>query len=571
MPLTKYMADLETTTDKNDCRVWAYGIVEIGKENVIIDNNLNSLMDFILKRDCIVYFHNLKFDGEFIIIWLYQNGFKYNSDSKKLENNEFNILMSDKGQFYSMIIKTPKSKIKIIDSLKILNFKVEEIAHAFDLPVLKGSIDYDKYREIGYEITSEEKDYIRNDVLIVSLALKTLFDQGLKEMTQGSNALKDFKNIIGNKFDKYFPKLSVELHDEIKASYKGGFTWLNPKYKEKTIKNGIVLDKNSMYPWVMKTKLLPFGEPEYYEGEYIEDKGFPLYIQIIRCNFTLKNNHIPTIQIKNFGPWSPTEYLTDSEGEDVTLCLCKPDLELFLRQYNVYNLEYKGGWKFRGKKGIFDEYIDKWYKVKEEATKTGNKALRTLAKLMLNALYGKFGTSPHVRGKKPVLVDGKIVYEMEVEKTKDSVYVPMASFITAYAREECINSAQACYDRFIYADTDSLHLIGVSVPNLYIHNTELGAWKCEGIFKQAKYIRAKTYIEDMYNLTQEEINENIKIGKIPNVKSKLDIKCAGLPPSLHSQVSFENFEPGAEYYGKLRPEHVPGGIVLSPTTFKILS
>ena len=47
------------------------------------------------------------------------------------------------------------------------------------------------------------------------------------------------------------------------------------------------------------------------------------------------------------------------------------------------------GWKFKGICGLFTDYIDKWVKVKTVATLSGNKGLRTLAKLMLNSLYRK--------------------------------------------------------------------------------------------------------------------------------------------------------------------------------------
>ena len=95
----------------------------------------------------------------------------------------------------------------------------------------------------------------------------------------------------------------------------------------------------------------------------------------------------------------PTQYLESSDGEDVTLCLTNVDLELFMEHYNVYNIEYHSGWKFKSTIGLFKDYIDKWNKVKMESTLNGNKAMRTLAKLMLNALYGKFALNPNVQSK----------------------------------------------------------------------------------------------------------------------------------------------------------------------------
>ena len=89
------------------------------------------------------------------------------------------------------------------------------------------------------------------------MALDTLFKEGLNKMTQGSNALADYKKITGSKlFSKWFP---VPYYDsEIRCSYKGGFTYLNPLYKNKDVGKGLVLDVNSLYPDVMKNRPLPF-------------------------------------------------------------------------------------------------------------------------------------------------------------------------------------------------------------------------------------------------------------------------------------------------------------------------
>lgn len=334
-----------------------------------------------------------------------------------------------------------------------------------------------------------------------------------------------------------------------------------------------------MYPWVMQTKALPMGNPIYFEGKYEHDPLQPLYIQMLKCQFELKPDHIPTIQIKYPGPWNSVEYLTSSTvttktgkiETEAVLCLTNIDLKLFFEQYDVYNIEYLGGYKFRQSLGLFTEYINKWYKCKEQATIDGNKPMRQIAKLMLNALYGKFGTSPHSKSKYPYYDAGKIKYVTEKEEDqKDSIYVPMAAFITSYAREECIRSAQACYDRFLYADTDSLHLIGTELPNLDIDNVRLGAWKCEGIFRRGKYIRSKTYVEELYKLSVQEI-ANALAGKLDltNRDYKLNVTCAGLPSSCHGQVTFDNFKPGAKYQGKLLPTHVKGGIVLQPVDFEI--
>ncbi len=182
----KFTADFETTTDPNDCRVWAYGLFEIGsKDNFIYGNNLDKFMEYIKDKNYTIYFHNLKFDGEFILNWLFRNSFEHVQVKTPLREKTFATLISDKGQFYGLEICFGYSKLlkerlycKIYDSLKILPFSVDKIAKAFDLPISKLKIDYDEKREIGHELSPEEIAYLRNDVEIVARALETLFRRG---------------------------------------------------------------------------------------------------------------------------------------------------------------------------------------------------------------------------------------------------------------------------------------------------------------------------------------------------------------------------------------------------------
>lgn len=154
----------------------------------------------------------------------------------------------------------------------------------------------------------------------------------------------------------------------------------------------------------MYEKELPFGEPIFFKGKYKEDKIYPLYIQMISCSFEIKENKIPNIQIKdNKFYFKENEYLTSSNNEIVILTLTNIDLKLFFEQYNVYDLEFIAGWKFRSISGLFTKYIDKWIEIKNKATVEKNSGQRTLAKLMLNSLYGKFATSLDCQSKIPYL------------------------------------------------------------------------------------------------------------------------------------------------------------------------
>ena len=84
--MSAYSADFETTTDVNDCRVWAYGVCEVDDSNQFYyGNSLDGFMEFMEAHPGDYYFHNLKFDGEFIIGWLLNHG--WNTQKKKLKNH----------------------------------------------------------------------------------------------------------------------------------------------------------------------------------------------------------------------------------------------------------------------------------------------------------------------------------------------------------------------------------------------------------------------------------------------------------------------------------------------------
>ena len=292
----------------------------------------------------------------------------------------------------------------------------------------------------------------------------------------------------------------------------------------------------------MYTCRLPFGEPIFYEGEYKEDKVYNLYIQMIKCSFKIKKDHIPTIQIKNSEYFKFNEYLessatVDEPDNEECLVLTSVDLKLFLDHYDVKNLKYIAGWKFKSMSGIFTEYIDKWITRKNEATLSGNKGQRTLAKLMLNALYGKFATSLDVQSKIPYLGEDDIVHYAFSEKdTKDGIYLPIGCFITAYAREKTSRTSQKIkeysinkyeQDMYIYSDTDSIKTI---LPEdelkqfCEIDDIKLGAWKNEGIADKAKFVRQKCYLE--------QFGEEIQI------------TCSGMPKSCYKYVEWKTFKTG---------------------------
>jgi hypothetical protein len=234
----------------------------------------------------------------------------------------------------------------------------------------------------------------------------------------------------------------------------------------------------------------------------------PLAIFTVTFLAKLKPNHIPCIQIKGNNLFMGTEYLREI-NEPTTMTVTNVDWQLYNDHYDIEVLAWEGGLKFRANQGMFDEYIDKWTAIK--VSETGGK--REIAKL--------------------------------------HVYTAAGVFITAYARDITIRAAQANYENFAYADTDSLHLLQDEPPsNITVHPSDLGAWKLEYNFQNAYYIRPKAYLE----LKTDGHYEN---------------RIAGLPTSISGSLTFDDLVHGTVLHGKLEPMTVPGGVILKDKPFEL--
>lgn len=603
----KWIADFETTSVErkkldNTSHVWACGLCEVGNpDNVIVLKTMEEFINWCeeQKTNDTVFFHNLRFDGNFIVQYLLRNGYTFAPTPQDKGSRTFTTLISDKNLWYQIEIffkirGKKVNKVTIQDSLKLIPLSVKQIAKSFQLPIQKGSIDYSAHDFLpeGSELTEEEKEYLVHDVQIVEHAVNFFHSQGLNKMTIGACALEEFKNLINKKYFKmYFPPPFYD--EDVRKSYKGGFTYLNPKFKNKNLGKMVVLDVNSLYPSVMAGchgEVMPYGTPIFFEGEYEEDPLYPVYIQKIRCSFRIKPDKIPTIQIKGNMYYQANEYLRDSDGE-VTLYLTSVDLKLFFDHYDVFNKEFMGGWKFKGidAGAIFGDYVEKWSRTKIKSKEEGNHGMYLISKLFLNSLYGKFGSAVKVCSKEPYIgEDGKVHFRKSEEVEKEGVYIAMACFITAYARNLTIRSAQQITDdynagkskiQFVYADTDSLHCIspdGTVPKSLEVHPTKLGAWDHEATAVKGKFLRQKCYMEKHIISEKEYKKAMDDPDTVQSLYEKegdnyyhIKITVAGMPESCYKNVTFQNFQIGATYPGKLAHRTVLGGVVLEDTDFTI--
>lgn len=640
-----FVGDFETvveddTNNQEQTAVWASAIVKLYSEDVEIFHSIDETISYLLslKKDSIVYYHNIKFDGSFYIDWFLRHGYRnaiiFDSKTKSkkfkkekdLDNGEFSYLYTDSGLMYQLVFKNNNRLIKLVDSLKILPYSVEKLGKDFNTKHQKTKIDYKGDRYPGCPITKKEKEYIANDVLVIKECVEIMHDKGLKKITIGSNCLADYKSYFGRNhkyrtwlsvwdWDDFFPQLYDYLIDEdiygcknageyIRKSYRGGWVYLKKGCENKIFQNGSTFDVNSEYPSNMHSasgNYYPIGYPNFFKGEIPKDalRKDRYYFVTFRCNFQIKKGYLPFVQIKYDKRYNPRKMLEtslierdgkyydtyfDYDGVEhkniVELTMTMTDYKRFLEFYDVSDFKILHGCWFYSVKGLFDDYINKWMSIKENSS--GSE--RGISKLYLNNLYGKFATGIDSSFKIFHLDNnGNVFSESVKEQDKQGGYIAIGSAITSYSRDFIIRHAQANYDNFIYADTDSMHLKGRQAKLVKIHPTKLLHWKCESYWDHALFVRSKTYIEHVTHDNEKPVKKPyylMRCAGLPERCKNLFLESCGfetnydfgklLPTEkefLKEKREISDFKVGIKIPGKLKQKRIKGGIILRDEFF----
>lgn len=633
------VGDFETTVFKGQNRtdVWASALVSLDFDDLVIHHSIDETFEYLLslKENIVLYYHNLKFDGSFWLDYLmrvlkYKQASKQYGDlkfewkqEKEMRSKEFKYSISDRGQWYNIIIKKGKYFIELRDSYKLLPFSVSRIAKAFKLSKQKLEMEYKGLRYPGCEITEEEKEYIKNDVLIMKEALNIFFIEGHKGITIGSCCMNEYKNILNKtaySYDELFPDLTsidgiegLNADAWIRKSYKGGWCYYVKGKEGRVFGRGLTADVNSLYPSVMHSESgnrYPVGEPHFWEGNYIPDVALQMnkyYFVKIRTRFYLKEGYLPFIQIKNSYLYKSTECLDTSDVYDAVsdryyafdedmkeikaeLTLTMTDYILMKEHYTLVNPEIVGGCWFYSEIAIFDDYINKYREIKMNSTG----AIRELAKLFLNNLYGKLAANDSSSFKYAFFKeDGNIGFYTIEEHNKKAGFIACGSAITSYARNFTIRAAQKNYhgvDKpgFIYADTDSIHcdLMPEDLIDVPLHPNAFCRWKLEACWDEAIFTRQKTYIEHVTHSdgTPVEPYYNIKCAGMPDRCKELfnesltgefknheneDERDFLLKNGKPIRRTLSDFSIGLKVPGKLMPKRIPGGVLLIETHYEM--
>jgi hypothetical protein len=375
---------------------------------------------------------------------------------------------------------------------------------------------------IEWNFQEQLLSYCRSDTLLLARGLEK-YDELMRDLnrdispltnvTLASYALTVFRNL------HLTPNCIVELtKDEFqfaKGALHGGKTdvrilhreWSPDQVAQGTY--GCYVDVQSMYPFVQYTRPMPCGVPvwkTFHEEDGIDMDFLESCIGIIECDIkSTQYLHHPIIGGKD--P-KTQKYVFDLKPKE-RLILTSVELQLALKHGYVVTRLYKA-LLFKDQQILFKSYIETFLKIKLEASgvpkvawetfakqhkeKLGieldpskmirNEGLRTMAKLMLNSLWGKLGQDPNLPHN--VFIDNETEYKdllqkeyrgeisitqsMEVTQNKSLISykdsegtldlqnknVVTAAFVAAYGRIHLWETLHFLGERVLYHDTDSV-------------------------------------------------------------------------------------------------------------------
>lgn len=539
-----------------------------------------------------IYFHNLKYDFQFMREYLY-------SLQCRFYGTDQSLIIIRKGS--PIIMRFGNVEFRDSANKMPAGTTVQAMGDMLGMPKLESPREN---FDAGWskDLTDDDFQYVIRDALIVGTMMQKVHRSGRTHATTSGDAFASARAIFNKhhningfgQFDKYFPQLSVALDTKLRPGYFGGVNI--SQHVGCIIGNIIHEDVNSMYPTVMMYDLLPYGVPKR-TNDPVAD-GFQLFVIIADMRFHLKEGELPCLRFKgkfdrDLEGMSSTDYVTDCK-EWHHMTFTNIDMETFSDFYDIEidanTVEYFG---FNAEVGLLKEYLEYWFEEKKNAPK--NSVERMNAKLMLNTVYGRFGMSPMETDSSfvydPELGDYKVVSDEYIGEETHG-YIPFAMFVTAHARRrllECVRSVGA--ENVIHCDTDSV--IHLGEPSPLGHTDELGDWGIESTPVRMYEGGVKRYIE--FHAPE------------PKTLKDITLTCAGVPQKqkdgIPSGMWIELLDDptaiydtgkvlGQEHYKvrsqwlrdllisggkdpddmdtrKLLPKTVKGGRLLVPSTFKL--
>lgn len=385
--------------------------------------------------------------------------------------------------------KRDKYTIEIVDTLNIWRLPLKKLGDSISLPKLEmPSLDAPK---------EDWKTYNRRDVEIIMEACLEWFkflrdyDLGGFAPTIAAQAFKTFR------YRFMHDQLLIDAHETAlplaRAGVFGGRTECMEIGK---IKGDVYkLDINSMYPFIMKTCLIP-TQLAFHGGKVSLKKltqHLSKYNVTARVVLNTDENCYPLIHEKRL-IFPLGEFETVLNTPELIYAIQNGHI-LSVSEFNLY---------FRAR--MFTDYIDFFYKLRLDAKLNDNDVLADQCKLFLNSLWGKFTQRGRYYEKIGVDDDFQVRQwdEIDAQTRENSSYRCFAGIVeklctgdesrysspaigahvTSNARMMLYKAMLQCgQENIYYCDTDSLWVNKTGYDNMTdsLSEKELGKFKLEGV------------------------------------------------------------------------------------------
>lgn len=353
--------------------------------------------------------------------------------------------------------------------------------------------------------------YCINDCTMLFNIIKSFDDQILEKFKVNISSSPTlpglaFKIYRTHYMDNKIPLMDGQVfNDLIKAYYGGHVDMYIPKTSNNQIRQ---YDVNGLYPFVMKSFKFPTKLIAYFIGEiskmsdyqHLYENNLGIYkVEVIAPDLTnpLLPHKVNNTSIYEQGNWTGW-YFSEEMKHAMRF---------------GYQFKFLAGYLFESEY-LFNNYIDSVNQIKIEASKGSPNYL--IAKLLMNALYGRFGMSPYLL--KHRLLDEEALSELAnnigieniqtmIDFNKSSIVsfqelfsktaksnIAVALAISAYGRihmSQFLNHP-AFTGKLYYMDTDSV-FCEKELPAYMISDKELGLMKLENVFNSFRSIGPKVY------------------------------------------------------------------------------
>lgn len=407
---------------------------------------------------------------------------------KVLEKENFVVYAHNGGKFdyfyLTPFINTHENIMVINGRIAKMNIGSCEFRDSYNLIPLplaayqKTKIDYDimEENERDKKENSEEiRKYLKDDCVYLHELVTSFINNYGNNLTLAGAAFKQWRKISGEKA----PKTTKNFYNDIFKFYYGGR--VQCFYMGEFSNNFQIYDRISAYPFEMR-RFHPYGD-NFSIGSKIPTKE----IELSFINLTCKSTGAFPYRTKE-GLYFPNDGL--------------------IREFNITGYEFLMALKYQlvknekilsvytfPEKIEFNQYVNHFFKLKDNADKRGDKILRNEAKLFLNGLYGKFAANPdHYH--EYMLIDPKFINASEnidgykfnsmlgnwalvrrpLPETKHHYYnVATAASITGAQRAAMLEAIMSVRTP-LYCDTDSIACADKGTLNI---GNQLGDWKLE--------------------------------------------------------------------------------------------